>query len=164
MTDIVERIKDAENATHALFNYIFQDAREEIERLRAKITEMEEQEPAGFLDGDGCAILQRELEPSADLYALPGAQPAPSIPTAKNLGDHRSAAYVLGWNECRAEMLGASPGAQPAPSVPDGWKLVPIDPTPEMLRALIDGANQYDSWHEGYRDMLAAAPEAKPCP
>ena len=34
MTDIVERIKDAENATHALYNYIFQDAREEIERLR----------------------------------------------------------------------------------------------------------------------------------
>lgn len=34
MTDIVERIKDAENATHALFNHIFQDAREEIERLR----------------------------------------------------------------------------------------------------------------------------------
>ena len=34
MTDIVKRIKDAENATHALFNHIFQDAREEIERLR----------------------------------------------------------------------------------------------------------------------------------
>ena len=46
MTDIVERIKDAETATHALFNYIFQDAREEIERLRAKIAEIEEPEPA----------------------------------------------------------------------------------------------------------------------
>ena len=34
MADIVERLKDAENATHALFNHIFQDAREEIERLR----------------------------------------------------------------------------------------------------------------------------------
>lgn len=41
MTDIVERIKDAENATHALFNHIFQDAREEIERLRAEIVTME---------------------------------------------------------------------------------------------------------------------------
>ena len=37
MTDIVERLKDAETATHALFNYIFQDAREEIERLRIEI-------------------------------------------------------------------------------------------------------------------------------
>ena len=36
MNDIVERIKDAENATHALFNHIFQDAREEIERLRVE--------------------------------------------------------------------------------------------------------------------------------
>ena len=34
MTDIVERIKDAENATHALYNHILPDAREEIERLR----------------------------------------------------------------------------------------------------------------------------------
>lgn len=45
MTDIVERIKDAENATHTIFKLIFQDAREEIERLRAKIAEMEKQEP-----------------------------------------------------------------------------------------------------------------------
>ena len=37
MTDIVERLKDADVATHALFDHIFQDAREEIERLRAKI-------------------------------------------------------------------------------------------------------------------------------
>lgn len=44
-----------------------------------------------------------------------------------------------------------------APSVPDGWQLVPIKPTPEMLRALVDGANQYDSWDAGYRGMLAAA-------
>lgn len=52
--------------------------------------------------------------------------------------------------------------AQPTQSVPVGWKLVPIEPTLEMQRALIDGVNQYDSWTEGYRDMLAAAPETKP--
>lgn len=48
--------------------------------LRAKVAEMEQQEPVGFLDGDGCAILQRKLEPWEDLYALPGAQPAPIVP------------------------------------------------------------------------------------
>lgn len=48
MNDIVERLKDAENATHALFNYIFQDARAEIERLRAKVDAMERQEPVAW--------------------------------------------------------------------------------------------------------------------
>lgn len=46
MTDIVERLKDAENATHALFNHIFQDAREEIERLRAEVEHMEKMQAA----------------------------------------------------------------------------------------------------------------------
>ena len=45
MSDIVERLKDAEIATHALFDHIFQHAREEIERLRAKVEAMENQEP-----------------------------------------------------------------------------------------------------------------------
>ena len=65
--------------------------------------------------------------------------------------------YEPTWKAIEARVT----SAQPAPSVPDGWKLVPIEPTQEMLRALIDGANQYDSWNEGYRDMIAAAPEAK---
>lgn len=81
MTDIVERLKDAENATHALFNHIFQDAREEIERLRAKIAEMERQEPVGTLHDDGCFVW-RETAPHQSnyagwkmvLYALPGAK------------------------------------------------------------------------------------------
>ena len=57
--------------------------------------------------------------------------------------------------------------AQPAPSVPDGWKLVPIEPTQEMLDA---GEDTFVSSLSGtptsspiavYRAMLAAAPEAK---
>ena len=82
MTDIVERIKDAENATHALFNHIFQDAREEIERLRAKIAEMERQEPVGTLHDDGYFVWRERPHPyqgnyagwKMALYALPGAK------------------------------------------------------------------------------------------
>lgn len=68
MTDIVERIKDTENAIHALFNHIFQDAREEIERLQAKITKMERQEPAGTVHDDGCFVW-RETAPHQSNYA-----------------------------------------------------------------------------------------------
>jgi len=58
------------------------------------------------------------------------------------------------------------PGAQPAPSIPDGWKLVPIEPTPEMIDAA-----EYVDWGDAdvrgscinaWDRMLAAAPEVKP--
>lgn len=50
-------------------------AEKERDALRAKVEEMEWQKPAGFLDGNGRAILQRELQPWADLYALPVVAP-----------------------------------------------------------------------------------------
>ena len=55
------------------------------------------------------------------------------------------------------------------PAVPTGWKLVPIEPTTEMLKAgceNCDGPTPYAAYRpsevgEIYRDMLAAAPEVK---
>jgi hypothetical protein len=56
--------------------------------------------------------------------------------------------------------------AQPAPSVPEGWKLVPIEPTPGMIDAA-----EYVDWGDAdvrgscinaWDRMLAAAPETKP--
>lgn len=42
----------------------------------------------------------------------------------------------------------------PSPAVPDGWKLVPIAPTPEMIAA----AHQAGWWNAIWDAMLAAAP------
>ena len=56
--------------------------------------------------------------------------------------------------------------AQPAPIIPEGWKLVPIEPTPGMIDAA-----EYVDWGDAdvrgscinaWDRMLAAAPEAKP--
>ncbi|HFK9635464.1 TPA: hypothetical protein ACVHP4_004254 [Yersinia enterocolitica] len=44
------------------------------------------------------------------------------------------------------------------PEIPDGWKLVPIEPTQEMVDAHISGM-QLAGFSRAYRDMLAAAPE-----
>ena len=61
-----------------------------------------------------------------------------------------------------------APGAQPTPSIPAGWKLVPIEPTHEMLEAG-EGAlvptytdTPVSVPFDVYRAMLAAAPEANP--
>jgi hypothetical protein len=47
--------------------------------------------------------------------------------------------------------------APPAPAVPEGWKMVPVEPTEEMLRAAFREASVYSP--TAYRAMLAAAPE-----
>ena len=63
------------------------------------------------------------------------------------------------------------PGAQPAPSIPEGWKLVPIEPTVKIRKAMHyaywkspqlpyhDGSPEL--WNAAYAAMLAAAPEVK---
>ena len=70
--------------------------------------------------------------------------------------------YEPTWKAIEARVT----GAHPAPSVPDGWKLVPIEPTPGMIDAA-----EYVDWGDAdvrgscinaWDRMLAAAPEAKP--
>lgn len=61
---------------------------------------------------------------------------------------------------------------KPEFKVPDGWKLVPVKPTPEMVEAYFAGKMEAQSYiHQmrarervsiDYNSMLAAAPEYKP--
>ena len=53
--------------------------------------------------------------------------------------------------------------APPAPSVPDGWKLVPVEPTPEMMRSGMNVPINKAARHNAvYRSMLEAAPQPEP--
>ncbi len=62
-----------------------------------------------------------------------------------------------GWNACRAAMLNAEPVSQPY-TLPDGWKLVPVEPTPEMVAKMRYHNGGYDMHiKNGYAAMLAAA-------
>ena len=62
------------------------------------------------------------------------------------------------------------PGAQPAPSIPEGWKLVPIELTDEMVRVATAEYVQACSrrlhpniaWRRAFQALLSAAQEAKP--
>ena len=118
--------------------------------LRAKIEEMEKQEPVaqvGVHKTGGNAGISWSARPLNEFDSLP----------------------LL----CDGDKLYLAPGAQPALSIPEGWKLVPIEPTQEMKTAAIGVEVYQDSppstdcltWKEAeaiYTAMIAAAPEAKP--
>jgi hypothetical protein len=70
--------------------------------------------------------------------------------------------FWTGWALVEAYKAGAA--AQPVQAAPAGWKLVPIEPTEEMISAgdvHMDGVSQLgDAWG----NMLASAPEFAPEP
>jgi hypothetical protein len=145
-------------------------AKDELNRLRTKIAEMENQELVAWMDRHGTLYNSvSHVRPSdKPLYALPGAQPAANFADAYQGAMEEVAIWKKRALEAEdlnrkfvAEINGPTymgEPAQPAPSVPDGWKLVPIDPTRNMLDIMDLGSNMLYR----YRALLAAAPEAKP--
>lgn len=107
-----------------------------------------------------------------------GAQPtSAAVPESKSDEGLRDIdrAYVHGWNACREAMLAPQPPLSAA--VPEGWRLVPIEPTQEMISASmrvglntewVYGIGDRTDGSEIYEAMLAAAPpqpdSAKPLP
>jgi hypothetical protein len=91
----------------------------------------------------------------------PAAQPAP-VPTSwmemvtvnllrEGVNKHKA-------RELAEHFYGLAPGQ---PAVPEGWKLVPVEPTGEMLAALAQEwhSSRYEAFRGRYALMLAAAPE-----
>ncbi|MEL5371947.1 hypothetical protein PTR52_23030, partial [Serratia nevei] len=103
--------------------------------------------------------------------------------TAGSLSHGGSVMFAEVWNACRAAMLAAVPEYDiledyraemlkrvtfggdgksscnaNSPEIPEGWKLVPVEPTKEMINAAL--AAGCASIRSAYREMLAAAPES----
>lgn len=67
---------------------------------------------------------------------------------------------IAGMNEAHATLAGLYEAAQAQHSVPEGWKLVPVEPTEDVLEAIHNGGYVGDDqelrWF--YQAILAAAP------
>ena len=135
-------------------------AEKERDALRAKVAEMERQEPVAWYSKQyGFVYMSRhssQFEHGSILYLRNGT-PAWRIEGSSKVALLDMASLPHGT------VFYALPGAQPAPSVPGGWKLVPIEPTSEMLDKGSDQSFGYVSIAlDVWAAMLAAAPEAKP--
>ena len=112
----------------------------QCDALHAKIEQMEKQVPicrAEDLRHAEILLPSLGLMTEDKLYALPGAQPKDEAL----------------WPTIANGMI-----------TPDGWKLVPIEPTPTMITAALESSHAINAHRAEYcyRAMLAAAPEAKP--
>ena len=116
-------------------------AEKERDALRAKITEMEKQDPVGWIyTVNGGWDCYSPMKPTKDAYDTGSLMPRYALPGAQT---------------------------QPAPGIPEGWKLVPIEPTEKMINegtcaSTLPGPRYIDSAcaKQCWTNMLAAAPEA----
>jgi hypothetical protein len=102
-----------------------------------------------------------------NVFTTPAAQPAPvqepSI-AACIIGADAVGKKIDGYEAAKVyaamqKAMGAPTAAQPAvPAVPEGWKLVPIEPTQEMIDAFPQIRGE-DVGRELWADLLAAAPQ-----
>lgn len=128
---------------------------------------------AGYRAGEVREMLQAYGQQCAKLAALEKQEPvawaARALRTAKFAYIWHEKDDVQGWINLQHQSnddgtwrgpiaLYAAAGAA---SVPEGWQLVPVEPTQEMLEAADHG--RYSGGLEAqYRNMLAAAPKDAP--
>lgn len=157
----------------------------ERDALRAKIERMEQQEPVAWIRGRDDhrrrkLSFEKPAKSSPDkfhwspLYALPGAQPASSAPNGwLRAIDEALVVAHLGvanpndtYEQARVKLdslIGFHADVATDPAVNGGWKLVPIEPTTNMLcemeRQWMLGS-QIDMAKREWKAALAAAPES----
>ena len=107
-------------------------ALKQIKEFRVAIEEAEKQEPVAW-------IKRHILDTSTDVY----------VETNKYDAEQWLSQYKEGFAWIEPLYL------HPASSIPEGWKLVPIEPTPEMQNVM-DKGSAYNTW----RNMLDAAPQS----
>jgi hypothetical protein len=113
----------------------------ERDDLRARLAEMEQQEPICVVQ---MTTTVGRLRYNPDAVQLPEhgmplyARPVPEIPADPGMliagMGSSSTQYVMGWNDCRATVLGPLRGD--AVAIPDGW--LPIGVTPATAHAAPD--------------------------
>ncbi|EPG8837514.1 hypothetical protein L4690_006213 [Pseudomonas aeruginosa] len=156
------------------------DALARVAELESKLAELEKQEPVATVakvPGEDWNSLDfhrdlQDMQPGTKLYAAPLAQAQQLHDLDKQCRDDVARALGLrpnkergfAWSYLLASIKScvkaSGDSAQAQHSVPEGWKLVPVEPTEDVLEAIHNGGYVGDDqelrWF--YQSILAAAP------
>ncbi|EMX5500256.1 hypothetical protein ACXHIH_002985 [Pseudomonas aeruginosa] len=151
-----------------------------VAALESKLAELEKQEPVATVakvPGEDWNSLDfhrdlQDMQPGTKLYAAPLAQAQQLHDLDKQCRDDVARALGLrpnkergfAWSYLLASIKScvkaSGDSAQAQHSVPEGWKLVPVEPTEDVLEAIHNGGYVGDDqelrWF--YQSILAAAP------
>ena len=143
---LLKTISELEEERDATPGAVNEDAALALAAMKIALASLEAEAVAWLLSGGGAknnvsfdsgnayADPLREVTP---LYTAP---PAPvSVPAAMEMDDDFDSAFehgkAVGWNAYRAAMLQSFGNSEQlnSPVIPDGWVLVPIEPTEDMI-------------------------------
>lgn len=94
--------------------------------------------------------------PDGWLRAIDEAMVVHHVGIADQADDYETARKKMNLLLCVAQDIGAMH------AIPEGWKLVPVEPTDEMIYMMTRATANYAERLDSYAAMLAAAPEVKP--
>ena len=137
-----------------------------ITNLRIAIAQAEKVEPSGWWNPKYPSITVQLTKPLDGGGWEPFyTHPAPTIPEIK---PHQIAQLVNELRDIavkyhdhqslRERLAGPVHELWKAPIIPEGWKLVPIEPTREMLWQICPASADLHEWAVNYQAMLQAAP------
>ena len=181
--DQVWRIADLEVKCITL-NRLHDAAADERDALRARLAEIEAQEPVAQVEVSVPhlrSIVVRSIPgaeiPAAGLQLYARPVPAQAVPMSDERIDAIAESVIKGmpdgilgfmrtwgYQQFARALLEVCAGHYRAQAVPDGWRLVPVEPTIAMCiagdspRMLVDDCTPTPAI---YRAMIAAAPEHK---
>lgn len=146
---LLKTIAELEEERDSMPGVVNEDAANALAAMKLALASLEAEAVAWLLSGGGAknnvsfdsgnayADPLREVTP---LYTAP---PAPvSVPAAMEMDDDFDSAFehgkAVGWNAYRAAMLQSFGNSEQlnSPVIPDGWVMVPVDMTPEQMRAV----------------------------
>ena len=173
---------DAEGNAHVVLSpddsLLINNARIALASLEAEAVCVIDQSNLDYLkSGSDADVWPASRAEMGDVLLYRSATPAPvSVPAAMEMDDDFDSAFehgkAVGWNAYRAAMLQSFGNSEQlnSPVIPDGWVMVPIEPTAEMLQSGISAHYErsqtqiHDRPAPGpmecaYVAMLAAAPQ-----
>ena len=146
---LLKTIAELEEERDSMPGVVNEDAANALAAMKLALASLEAEAVAWLLSGGGAKNNvsfdsgNAYADPLREVTPLYTATPAPvSVPAAMEMDDDFDSAFehgkAVGWNAYRAAMLQSFGNSEQlnSPVIPDGWVMVPVDMTPEQMRAV----------------------------